>query len=39
MIEKILPQEQVEKSEHRESSDLEINHVKTTKHSTHNLKY
>ena len=41
MIEKILPQEQVEKSKHRESSrhDLEINHVKITKHSSHNLKY
>ena len=38
MTEKILPEEQIEKSEHRESS-LEINHVKTTKHSSHNLKY
>ena len=39
LIEKIMPQEQVEKSEQRESSRFEINHVKTTKHSSHNLKY
>ena len=42
MIEKILPQEQVEKSEHRESSRLRNQprkNYKTTKHSSHNLKY
>ena len=39
MIEKILPQEQIEKSEHRETSRLRNQHVKTTKHSFHNLKY
>ena len=38
MIEKILPQEQVEKSEHRESS-LGNQPQKTTKHSSHNLKF
>ena len=39
MTEKIIPQEQIDKSEHRESSRLRINHVKTIKHSFHNLKY
>ena len=39
MIEKILPQEQVEKSEHRESSRLRNQPRKSTKHSSHNLKY
>ena len=39
MIEKILPQEQVEKSEHRESSRLRNQPRKITKHSSHNLKY
>ena len=38
MIEKVLPQEQVEKSDIESHHDLEINHVKTTKHSSHNLK-
>ena len=40
MIEKFLSQEQVEKSEHSENhDDLEIKHVKITKHSFHILKY
>ena len=39
MIEKILPQEQKEKSLHRELSVSEINHGKIIKHSFHNLKY
>ena len=47
MIEKILPQEQfyhknnfTTRNQNIESHhDLEINHVKTTKHSSHNLKY
>ena len=40
MIKKFLSQEQVEKSEHSENhDDLEINHVKITKDSSHNLKY
>ena len=39
MIEKLIPQEQVEKSEHRKSSRLSNQHVKTTKHSSHNLKH
>ena len=39
MIEKILPQEQVENQNIESHHDLEIKHVKTTKHSSHNLKY
>ena len=39
MIEKIIPQEQDEKSEHRDSSRLRNQPRKTTKHSSHNLKY
>ena len=39
MIEKILPQEQIEKSEHRESSRLRNQTRKNIKHSSHNLKY
>ena len=39
MIEKILPQEQVEKSDHGESSGPRNQPRKTTKHSSHNLKY
>ena len=37
MIEKILPQNQKDKPEHRESSRL--NHQKTKKHSFHKLKF
>ena len=39
MIEKILPQEQAENQNTDSHHDLEINHVKITKHSSHNLKY
>ena len=39
MIEKIIPQEQIDKSEHRESSRLRNQPRKTTKHSSHNLKF
>ena len=39
MTEKILPQDQNEKSEHRESSRLRIRPRKTIKLSFHNLKY
>ena len=40
MIVKILPQEQKKKSIRIENhQDLEINHVKIIKHSSHNLKY
>ena len=39
MIEKILPQEQVEKSEHRESLRLRNQPRKNYKNSSHNLKY
>ena len=39
MTEKILPQDQKEKSEHRESSRLRSQPRKTIKHSFHNLKY
>ena len=38
MIEKILSQKQIEKSEHRALSRLRKNHVKNTKHSSDNLK-
>ena len=38
MIEKIIPQEQIEKSEHRESSRLRKQPRKITKHSSHNQK-
>ena len=34
MTEQIIPQEQIDKSEH-----LEINHVKIINYSSHNLKY
>ena len=41
MIEKIIPQaKNKSRNQNIESHhDLEINHVKTTKHSSHNLKY
>ena len=39
MTEQIIPQEEIDKSEHRKTSDSEINHVKTTKCSSLNLKY
>ena len=39
MTEQIIPQEQIDKSEHRESSRLKINHVKIINYSSHNLKY
>ena len=39
MIEKFIPQEQVKKSEHRESTRLRNQPQKTTKHASHNLKY
>ena len=39
MIEKILPQEQVQKSEHRELIRLRNQPPKNYKHSSHNLKY
>ena len=39
MIEKILPQEQVEKSEHRESSRFRNQPRKNYKILSHNLKY
>ena len=39
LTEKIVPQEQIDKSEHRSHHDLEVNHAKTIKLSSHNLKY
>ena len=39
MTEKIIPQEQLEKSEPRESSRLRNQPRKNYKHSFHNLKY
>ena len=39
MIEKILPQDQTEKSEHRETSRIKNKPRKITKHSSDNLKY
>ena len=39
MIEKFLPQEQKEKSEHRKSSRLRNQPRKIIKHSSPNLKY
>ena len=39
MTEQIIPQEEIDKSEHRKTTRLRINHVKTTKCSSPNLKY
>ena len=39
MIEKIIPQNKSRNQNIEGHHDLEINHVKTTKHSSHNLKY
>ena len=39
MTEKILPQEQKKNLHIENHHDLEINHEKITKHSSHNLKY
>ena len=39
MTEQIIPQKQIDKSEHRESSRLRNQPRKNYKYSSHNLKY